>query len=141
MREAQERSTATGKGAAGFFVMIAGFLRRMIPINIVAAAALLGRRWRDAEGSRNDAALALAGGLLSAEWSEHDTRAFLRAVCAAADDEEWWARLKSPGLTARKRDAGFTAINRALKAAGVPVAGTDRLALLSDIAVQDLVGG
>ena len=42
-------------------------------------------------------------------------------------------------ILVRKRGAFVTAVNRALKEAGLPVAGADRLALLDHIAVQDLL--
>ncbi|WP_460448377.1 double-strand break repair helicase AddA [Alsobacter sp. SYSU BS001988] len=51
-------------------------------------------------------------------------------------------RLISPGdvlILVRSRNAFFEAVIRALKDAGVPVAGADRLALTSHIAVMDLV--
>nr|WP_321454412.1 double-strand break repair helicase AddA [uncultured Cohaesibacter sp.] len=42
-------------------------------------------------------------------------------------------------ILVRKRGAFVNAVNRALKEAGLPVAGADRLALLDHIAVQDLL--
>ena len=42
-------------------------------------------------------------------------------------------------ILVRKRGGFVTAVNRALKEAGLPVAGADRLALLDHIAVQDLL--
>ena len=42
-------------------------------------------------------------------------------------------------ILVRKRDAFVTAVNRALKEEGLPVAGADRLALLDHIAVMDLL--
>lgn len=55
-------------------------------LNRVAAAALIGRYWR--EGTRHDCVLALAGGLLRAGWAVDDVVALVRAVCAAACDDE-----------------------------------------------------
>ena len=53
----------------------------------MAAAALLARYW-PRRGARHDAAL--AGGLLRGLWESSPDRVetFIRAVCAAADDEE-----------------------------------------------------
>ena len=51
-------------------------------------------------------------------------------------------RLITPGdvlVLVRKRGAFVNAVNRALKEAGLPVAGADRLALLDHIAVMDLL--
>jgi hypothetical protein len=53
----------------------------------VAAAALLARHW-PREGGRQDAALALAGGLARAGWSPGAVETFIRAVATAAGDEE-----------------------------------------------------
>jgi P4 family phage/plasmid primase-like protien len=66
----------------------------------VAAAALLGRYWP--EGSRHRAALALAGMLLRAGWTEKTTKRFLRAVAAAAKDEETSSRLQDVVTTASR---------------------------------------
>lgn len=53
----------------------------------VAASALLARHW-PAQGSRQDTALALAGGLLRLPWSEDDIAHFIRVTAEAAGDEE-----------------------------------------------------
>lgn len=70
-----------------------------------AAATLLAHRWPQ-EGSRQDAALALAGGLLRAGWSEDRARRFIEAVCEAAGDEETRERVKTVCYTLRKLTAG-----------------------------------
>jgi DNA polymerase III epsilon subunit-like protein len=70
----------------------------------LAAAALLGRYWR--EGSRHDCALALAGGLVRADWTETDVKRFIEAVCAAAEDDEVADRVQTVVDTAAKYDAG-----------------------------------
>src|SRR5262249_28086925 len=49
----------------------------------VAAAALLARHW-PAKGSRQDASLALAGGLLRAGWNSERAGRFILAVAVAA---------------------------------------------------------
>jgi hypothetical protein len=64
----------------------------------VAAAALLGRHWPD--GNRHQAALALAGGLLRAGWSQEPVATFVRAVAAAAADEEIDDRVRAVRDTA-----------------------------------------
>ncbi len=70
----------------------------------VAAAALLARHWP--KGTRHDASLAVAGGLLRAGWSAAGTEAFIRAVAAAARDEEASERVKSVSDTAKKLAEG-----------------------------------
>jgi P4 family phage/plasmid primase-like protien len=65
-----------------------------------AAAALLGRYWP--RNSRHLAALALAGMLLLAGWTEKAARRFLRAVTAVADDEETAGRLRDLVTTATR---------------------------------------
>jgi hypothetical protein len=56
-------------------------------VSRLAAAALLARHW-PAQGSRQDAALALAGGLLRAGWEEDTVSHFVQSVATAAGDEE-----------------------------------------------------
>jgi hypothetical protein len=65
------------------------------------AAAFLGKHWPE-EGQRNNAAGALAGGLLRADWSEDMTEAFLGAVAEAAGDDEIEKRLPRVAETAEK---------------------------------------
>lgn len=69
--------------------------------HLVAAAALLARHWPN--GSRNNASLALAGGLLRA-WDSDRTRVkqFVRAVCVAASDDEVEKRVQAVDATAEK---------------------------------------
>jgi hypothetical protein len=71
----------------------------------LAAATLLGRSW-PAHGTRHQAALALAGGLLRAEWSIDDGEAFVRAVVAAAGDPEVDDRVRAVRSTADALAAG-----------------------------------
>jgi hypothetical protein len=66
-----------------------------------AAAALLARYW-PAKGGRQDAALALAGGLLRAGWDVGDTECFLRAVATASRDDEVSKRFSAVQPTAEK---------------------------------------
>lgn len=96
----------------------------------LAAAALLVRHW-PSPGSRQEAALALAGALLRAGFSEEETRRFIEAVANAAGDEETKKRAETAIYTARK--LGHT-----------PVTGWPRLAELvsEDVAakLQDWLG-
>ncbi|MDQ3816468.1 MAG: AAA family ATPase [Acidobacteriota bacterium] len=71
----------------------------------LAAAALLAHHWPQ-EGSRQDAALALAGGLLRAGWSEDEAARFIGAVCEAASDEETRSRVQTVCYTSRKLESG-----------------------------------
>ena len=71
----------------------------------LGAATLLAHNW-PREGSRQDAALALAGGLLRAGRPEHETRHFIEAVCEAAGDEETRERVKAVCYTLRKLESG-----------------------------------
>jgi putative DNA primase/helicase len=80
-------------------------------VSALAAAALLARYW-PGSGSRQDAALALAGGLLRAEWEEDAVSHFVQAVATAAGDEEARKRATAGGftskrLTAEKRATGW----------------------------------
>jgi hypothetical protein len=59
----------------------------------VAAAAILARVWQNAKGSRHEAALALAGGLRRAKWTQEETSRFLEAIKFAAFDPEGRDRL------------------------------------------------
>jgi len=56
------------------------------------------------EGSRQYAAMALAGYLLRRGWSEDETRGFLEALCKLARDEETRMRLTQIRYTATKID-------------------------------------
>jgi DNA polymerase I-like protein with 3'-5' exonuclease and polymerase domains len=60
----------------------------------VAAAALIARHW-PAEGSRQDAARALSGGLLRAGWAAEDVERFVEAVALAAGDDERRKRVET----------------------------------------------
>lgn len=77
----------------------------LVPVRRLAAAVLLARNW-PGEGSRQDAALALAGGLLRAGWPEDEAARFIGAVCEAAGDEETPARVKTVSYTVRRLEAG-----------------------------------
>jgi hypothetical protein len=60
----------------------------------LAAASLLARHW-PSEGSRHEAALALAGGLLRAGWSVEAIEPFMTAVVIGATDKELSDRLQA----------------------------------------------
>lgn len=64
-----------------------------------AAAALLARHWPK-QGSRQEAALALAGTLLMAKWNQEATEHFIRVTARAANDEEHEKRASIVGNTA-----------------------------------------
>ena len=66
----------------------------------LAAAAILVRHW-PAEGSRQDVALALAGGLLRGGWEEEEASEFIGIVAEVAGDEETVKRAKAAEYTAR----------------------------------------
>lgn len=74
-------------------------------VRSVAVASLLARHW-PGTGSRQDTALALAGGLLRAGCTEEGTRRFIEAVATAAGDEEVRMRLGVVEATARKLAGG-----------------------------------
>lgn len=92
---------------------------------LLAAASLLARHWSN--GSRNDIANALAGGLLRADWSESDTAHFIEAICLAAQDEETRERVRNVVGTAAKLRRGS------------PVTGWTTLAKIIDRRVVDKV--
>src|SRR5262249_2900791 len=71
----------------------------------VAACALLARHWPN-KGSRHEAAMALAGGLLRAGWEEQRADRFLAALTAVARDEEPQDRAAAVRTTAEKLAEG-----------------------------------
>jgi hypothetical protein len=66
-----------------------------------AAASLLARRW-PRSGARQEAALALSGGLLRSGMDSGDAADFMRAVATAAGDEEAAKRATAPDFTAAR---------------------------------------
>ena len=70
-------------------------------VSRLAAAALLARHW-PGKGSRNSAALALAGGLLRAEWEQEAVEVFIHAVAIGAEDEDIADREKAAKYTLQK---------------------------------------
>ncbi len=74
-------------------------------VSRVAAASLIARQWPK-QGSRHQAALALAGGLLRAGWTVEETVAFVRAVVQAAGDEEVEDRVEAVISTSTRLEEG-----------------------------------
>ncbi len=66
----------------------------------LASACLISTVWQS--GKRNDLNLALSGALLRHGFDVTDAKNFIRAVCAAANDEETEARLVAVDATAAK---------------------------------------
>ncbi len=71
----------------------------------LAAAALLVRHWPK-KGSRQHAAMALAGGLARAGWEKSDIRHFILEVAKAAGDKEATQRMNCVDGTEKKTEAG-----------------------------------
>jgi RecA-family ATPase len=78
----------------------------------LTSACLISIFWR--EGVRNELNLALSGALLRNGFDVAATKNFIRAVCAATDDEETTDRLKAVDATAEK-------LKRGAKVAGFPI--------------------
>ncbi len=95
----------------------------------VAAAALLARHW-PAQGSRDEAALALAGLLVRGGWDVVSADDFSRAVAHVAGDEEWRQRAKAAQTFTTLREGrptmGGTRLGELL--AGGPAAGAEVVA-------------
>ena len=70
----------------------------------LASACLIATFWRD--GMRNDLNLALSGALLRNGFDISATKSFIRAVGAAANDEEISDRMKAIDATAQKLERG-----------------------------------
>lgn len=69
-----------------------------------ASACLISTFWRS--GMRQDLAMALSGALLRNGFDAAETKNFIKAVCAAANDEETSDRLKVVDTTAQKIERG-----------------------------------
>jgi hypothetical protein len=70
-------------------------------VKTLAAAVILARHW-PAEGSRQDAALALAGGLARAGWDALRVSRFVESVAVAAGDPDVRQRLSAVGPSVEK---------------------------------------
>ena len=73
-------------------------------VSKLAAATLMARNWPK-EGSRQNAALALAGGLLRAGWAEKSVELFIYAIAMAAGDEELKKRATAAEYTEQKLES------------------------------------
>ncbi len=73
--------------------------------SLVAAAAVIADAW-PGEGSRQDAAMALAGGLLRGGWHVPDVAVFFDAITTAAGDEEAESRINAIKYTAERLKKG-----------------------------------
>ena len=69
--------------------------------SLAAAAALIARHW-PAKGSRHDASLAVAGGLLRAGWGPEQVEGFIVAITDAAGDEEGRSRVRNVSSSANR---------------------------------------
>lgn len=69
-------------------------------VHYLGAVTLLARYWPN--GGRQDAALALAGGLLRVSWNPSDIEQLLTYVCRIADDKELAKRISAIEYTANK---------------------------------------
>jgi putative DNA primase/helicase len=78
-----------------------------IQARALAAACILAAHWP--KGTRQDAAMALAGGFLRAGWPDARVRTFIEAVCQGADDEETPQRLEAEAYTAKRVASGLPA--------------------------------
>jgi putative DNA primase/helicase len=70
----------------------------------LASACLISKFWH--RGKRNELNLALCGALLRNGFDTDATKNFIRAVCAAANDEETADRMKAVDATAQKLKRG-----------------------------------
>jgi hypothetical protein len=71
----------------------------------LAAATVLVKAW-PARGSRQDTALALAGGLLRAGWAEEEVAHFIAVVAREAGDEETRKRAETAFYTKKRLEEG-----------------------------------
>jgi hypothetical protein len=72
-----------------------------LAVGRLAAVALIARNWPE-PGGRQDAAMALAGGLLASGIDGAEVTRFLQAVATAANDEENKKRVEASGFTERR---------------------------------------
>lgn len=71
-----------------------------------AAAALLARAWKELNGSRHEAALAIAGALLHSGWSGDDAVTFVGVVVTNGGDEEASDRVRAVRDTIERFKSG-----------------------------------
>jgi hypothetical protein len=77
-------------------------------VSKLAAASNIAAHW-PAQGSRQEAALALAGGLLRGGWEDQEVREFIEGVADAAGDPETRKRASTAQFTRRRLEADKTA--------------------------------
>ena len=76
-------------------------------VSSIGSAALLARYWNNT--TRHDAAMALAGMLLRAGWTEADAKTFIESLATAAGDDEVHDRVRTVADTAQRLAAGLEA--------------------------------
>ena len=108
---------------------------------LIASAALLATHWPN-KGSRHQAALSLAGGLLRAGWSVEDVKRFIEAVCVAVGDEETADRIRAAKTTELRlqADGEATGWPTLAKIIGQPVVDRIREWLSVGLAINDCGG-
>lgn len=79
-----------------------------VAVEKLATASLLARHWN--KGCRHEISMALAGILLRAGWSEHETASFVVAIATAANDEERRTRAVDVVTTAKRLTEGQNTI-------------------------------
>lgn len=72
----------------------------LLAVRRLAACSLLAKHWH--EGIRHDAVMAVSGGLLRTGMDDGSVKQFIRAVCAAANDDQLSVHLKAAETTAEK---------------------------------------
>lgn len=80
-----------------------GHLRRAVAE--VAVVSLLARHWPE-KGTRQDAYLALSGGLIRNGWNQDEADVLVNALAAVTGDEEAYKRSRTPEQTAEKLREG-----------------------------------
>jgi Protein of unknown function (DUF3987) len=111
------------------------------PASSSVAVALIAAHWP--KGARQQAACALAGGLLRGGWEAEATEQFIEQVAIAAQDEEVSKRVEVVRTTAEKLKAGdkvtgWPNLATLLGAEGIEVVRKVRVALGLTIALADL---
>lgn len=87
----------------------------LLAVRRLAACSLLARHWKD--GMRHDAVLALSGWLLRAGYDIDEVHTLIRAICAAAQDDQLSVHMRAVDSTAARISSGKAAT-------GLPVLST-----------------
>ncbi len=118
VHESGEKIVWTGDGAPAhtMYIAVKG------AVGIMCAATLLAKSW-PSKGSRNHAALALAGMLLKNDMDVEQSEQFVRRVTKAANDEESEARVACVKPTWAKIEKGdpIVAMSDLAKLVGQPI--------------------